>query len=151
MGIWTWQIYKHCSYLTKTKWFIIILSIYVTAWACKNWAYLHKILHVWKIAPILVVIYRIALNFRGRKLPWFSWLWMESRKFFSRIFSHTRQEWRNFQDFTKVFITKYLFRNRIQEITKVFYHESLELYGMIIIFCKVHLLSNWFFNVALKF
>ena len=68
--------------------------------------------------------YCIALNFRGRKLSWFLWL-MESWKFFSQIFSHTRQEWINAGIIMKYsllhesFITKYLFWNKIQEITKV--------------------------------
>ena len=35
----------------------------------------------------------------------------------------------NIHNFTKVFIMKYLFWNRVQEITKAFCHESLELYG----------------------
>ena len=41
-------------------------------------------------------------------------------KIFSQIFSHTRQERRNIHNFMKVFIMKYLFWNRIQEITKFF-------------------------------
>ena len=69
--------------------------------------------------------YRIALNFWGGKLSWFSWLQMKSWKFLSQIFSHTRQGWitdgiiMKYSRFHKSFITKYSFWNRIQEITKV--------------------------------
>ena len=67
------------------------------------WLYMHtKINIAMHSYNINETVYRIALNFRGRKFLWFSWLWMESWKFFSRIFSHTRQEWKNIHDLMKV-------------------------------------------------
>ena len=47
----------------------------MSAWLVFEWLHLHWISR----QP---AIYRIALNFQGRKLSWFLWFWMESQKFF---------------------------------------------------------------------
>ena len=52
---------------------------------------------------------------------------MNNRPYYYEIYSQLHES----------FIMKYLFWNRIQEIMKVFCHESLELYGSFVLICPM--------------
>ena len=74
--------------------------------------------------------YHITLNFWGKKLLWFSWLWMESRKIFHEYLVTQGKNEEIFPTSRKFLSRNIYFGTEFKESRKVFCHESLELYGI---------------------